>query len=230
MAYMNRLGIWGSKTPFKEFSNFIQAVERRCVGRRKTKPSEDRVMLTFNLCSLILYIRGVGAMEIVAMDMKLRGMYIARQLSFTGVTFKIEEVPLSQKYICMYNKSVRLVSEIWAVNQYGNLFIFVVLVVFESLSAFAPSSGCVHVRSFSRPHSWLMQSNAWRNLCGASSGPLIRGSLNTSVSPPRSAEWSSWPERRSRMERCVFAKFGSVHFKFYLYKVCQEPINGLFCY
>lgn len=49
-------------------------------------------------------------MEIVAMDMKLRGMYIARQLSFTGVTFKIEEVPLSQQYIGMYNKSVKLVS------------------------------------------------------------------------------------------------------------------------
>uniref|UniRef100_A0A8D0AA08 Protein strawberry notch homolog 1 n=1 Tax=Sander lucioperca TaxID=283035 RepID=A0A8D0AA08_SANLU len=80
MAYMNRLGIWGHKTPFREFGNFIQAVERR----------------------------GVGAMEIVAMDMKLRGMYIARQLSFTGVTFKIEEVPLTQKYINMYNKSVRL--------------------------------------------------------------------------------------------------------------------------
>uniref|UniRef100_A0A8C2I9J4 Protein strawberry notch homolog 1 n=1 Tax=Cyprinus carpio TaxID=7962 RepID=A0A8C2I9J4_CYPCA len=80
MAYMNRLGIWGEGTPFKEFTNFIQAVERR----------------------------GVGAMEIVAMDMKLRGMYIARQLSFTGVTFKIEEVPLTQDYIKMYNKSVRL--------------------------------------------------------------------------------------------------------------------------
>lgn len=65
-----------------------------------------------DLYALILYIRGVGAMEIVAMDMKLRGMYIARQLSFTGVTFKIEEVPLSQKYIGMYNKSVRLVSTI----------------------------------------------------------------------------------------------------------------------
>lgn len=49
-------------------------------------------------------------MEIVAMDMKLRGMYIARQLSFTGVTFKIDEVPLTQEYINMYNKSVRLVS------------------------------------------------------------------------------------------------------------------------
>ncbi|KAG7480982.1 hypothetical protein MATL_G00061980 [Megalops atlanticus] len=80
MAYMNRLGIWGEGTPFKEFSNFIQAVERR----------------------------GVGAMEIVAMDMKLRGMYIARQLSFTGVTFKVEEVPLTQDYITMYNKAVRL--------------------------------------------------------------------------------------------------------------------------
>nr|XP_046230400.1 protein strawberry notch homolog 1 isoform X2 [Scatophagus argus] len=80
MAYMNRLGIWGAKTPFREFGDFIQAVERR----------------------------GVGAMEIVAMDMKLRGMYIARQLSFTGVTFKIEEVALTQKYINMYNKSVRL--------------------------------------------------------------------------------------------------------------------------
>lgn len=80
MAYMNRLGIWGEGTPFREFTNFIQAVERR----------------------------GVGAMEIVAMDMKLRGMYIARQLSFTGVTFKIEEVPLTLDYIKMYNKAVRL--------------------------------------------------------------------------------------------------------------------------
>nr|XP_014965097.2 protein strawberry notch homolog 1 isoform X1 [Macaca mulatta] len=80
MAYMNRLGIWGEGTPFREFSDFIQAVERR----------------------------GVGAMEIVAMDMKLRGMYIARQLSFTGVTFKIEEVLLSQSYVKMYNKAVKL--------------------------------------------------------------------------------------------------------------------------
>lgn len=29
MAYMNRLGIWGPKTPFREFGDFIQAVERR---------------------------------------------------------------------------------------------------------------------------------------------------------------------------------------------------------
>lgn len=49
-------------------------------------------------------------MEIVAMDMKLRGMYIARQLSFHGVGFKIEEVPLSSDFVKIYDDSVRLVS------------------------------------------------------------------------------------------------------------------------
>lgn len=50
-------------------------------------------------------------MEIVAMDMKLRGMYIARQLSFHGVTFKIEEVPLPESFKKIYDDSVELVSE-----------------------------------------------------------------------------------------------------------------------
>lgn len=54
-------------------------------------------------------------MEIVAMDMKLRGMYIARQLSFTGVTFKIEEVLLSQSYVKMYNKAVKLVRNLLSI-------------------------------------------------------------------------------------------------------------------
>ncbi|KAJ2940235.1 hypothetical protein O0L34_g11799 [Tuta absoluta] len=80
MAYMVRLGIWGEGTPFPTFMDFINAVEKR----------------------------GVGAMEIVAMDMKLRGMYIARQLSFHGVSFKIEEVPLSDSFKETYDKSVAL--------------------------------------------------------------------------------------------------------------------------
>ncbi|CAH1132025.1 unnamed protein product [Ceutorhynchus assimilis] len=80
MAYMVRLGLWGEGTTFKEFADFISAVEKR----------------------------GVGAMEIVAMDMKLRGMYIARQLSFHGVAFKIEEVPLSKEFEKVYDASVKL--------------------------------------------------------------------------------------------------------------------------
>lgn len=81
MAYMTRLGLWGEGMPFKEFSDFISAVERR----------------------------GVGAMEIVAMDMKLRGIYLARQLSFKGVTFQIDEVPLSPVFIDTYDACVQLV-------------------------------------------------------------------------------------------------------------------------
>ncbi|XP_055854467.1 protein strawberry notch isoform X7 [Episyrphus balteatus] len=80
MAYMVRLGIWGQGTAFPTFNDFIMAVEKR----------------------------GIGAMEIVAMDMKLRGMYIARQLSFHGVTFKIEEVPLSSDFRKIYDDSVEL--------------------------------------------------------------------------------------------------------------------------
>ncbi|XP_017030538.1 protein strawberry notch-like isoform X2 [Drosophila kikkawai] len=80
MAYMVRLGLWGQGTAFGGFNDFITAVERR----------------------------GVGAMEIVAMDMKLRGMYIARQLSFKGVSFRIEEVPLTKEFRKIYDQSVEL--------------------------------------------------------------------------------------------------------------------------
>ena len=48
-------------------------------------------------------------MELVAMDMKLRGMYIARQLSFKGVSFRIENVPISKEFSKVYNDSVKLV-------------------------------------------------------------------------------------------------------------------------
>ncbi|XP_074602022.1 protein strawberry notch isoform X2 [Brevipalpus obovatus] len=80
MAYMVRLGLWGPGTSFPDFNDFISTVEKR----------------------------GVGAMELVAIDMKLRGMYIARQLSFTGVQFRVEEIPLSKRFIKLYNECVEL--------------------------------------------------------------------------------------------------------------------------
>uniref|UniRef100_A0AAY4EJU5 Protein strawberry notch homolog 2 n=1 Tax=Denticeps clupeoides TaxID=299321 RepID=A0AAY4EJU5_9TELE len=82
MIYMSRLGIWGEGTPFKAFEDFLHAIEKR----------------------------GVGAMEIVAMDMKVSGMYIARQLSFSGVSFRIEEIALDNEFKLVYNKAARLVS------------------------------------------------------------------------------------------------------------------------
>ncbi|CAH6779319.1 Sbno2 [Phodopus roborovskii] len=89
MIYMSRLGIWGEGTPFRTFEEFLHAIEKR----------------------------GVGAMEIVAMDMKVSGMYIARQLSFSGVTFRIEEIPLSPAFKQVYNRAARLWAEALSVFQ-----------------------------------------------------------------------------------------------------------------
>ena len=65
---------------FTEFNDFIGAVEKG----------------------------GVGAMEIVAMEMKHRGMYIARQLSFKDVAFKVDEVSLSPEFVKTYDDSVKM--------------------------------------------------------------------------------------------------------------------------
>ncbi|KAM8890033.1 strawberry notch homolog 2b isoform 1-T1 [Synchiropus picturatus] len=83
MIYMSRLGIWGEGTPFRAFDDFLHAIEKR----------------------------GVGAMEIVAMDMKVSGMYIARQLSFSGVSFRIEEIALDSDFKLVYNKAAKLWAE-----------------------------------------------------------------------------------------------------------------------
>ncbi|XP_012862861.1 protein strawberry notch homolog 2-like [Echinops telfairi] len=83
MIYMSRLGIWGKDRPFNTFEEFLHAIERR----------------------------GVGAMEIVAMDMKGTGTYIARQLSFSGVTFHIEEIALAPAFERVYNRAALLWAE-----------------------------------------------------------------------------------------------------------------------
>lgn len=53
MSYMSRLGLWGAGTGFKNSDQFIDALTKA----------------------------GVGAMELVAMDMKRRGVYLGTCLS-----------------------------------------------------------------------------------------------------------------------------------------------------
>ena len=62
MGYMERLGLWGAgNTAFASFSDFMEAVGSR----------------------------GVCALELVAMDMKAQGMYVARTLSYAGANLPI---------------------------------------------------------------------------------------------------------------------------------------------
>lgn len=57
LGYMVRLGLWGTgNTAFADFASFLQAISQR----------------------------GVAALELVAMDLKAQGVYVARTLSFAG--------------------------------------------------------------------------------------------------------------------------------------------------
>lgn len=135
MIYMSRLGIWGEGTPFRTFDDFLHAIEKRFVFPRRhclargsrvvfgmTTPEWENAprsirgaclasaRLSGSVTSACFHVRrGVGAMEIVAMDMKVSGMYIARQLSFSGVSFRIEEIGLDSDFKLVYNKAARLV-------------------------------------------------------------------------------------------------------------------------
>ncbi|XP_011014354.1 PREDICTED: protein strawberry notch isoform X2 [Populus euphratica] len=82
MGYMVRLGLWGDGTCFDVFQKFLGVLEKG----------------------------GVGALELVAMDMKARGMYVCRTLSYKGAEFEIVEAPLEPVMMDMYKKA----AEFWA--------------------------------------------------------------------------------------------------------------------
>nr|CAB3482436.1 unnamed protein product [Digitaria exilis] len=92
LGYMVRLGLWGDGTSFENFQKFLGALEKG----------------------------GVGALELVAMDMKARGMYVCRTLSYKGSDFDVLEAPLDERmmrffrHMCMSAKVpavVRLAEE-----------------------------------------------------------------------------------------------------------------------
>ena len=67
MAYMTRLGLWGEGCGFRTFAEFRRFVEKR----------------------------GTACMELLASDLKGRGAYLARTLSYAGAKFDTVEVPPS---------------------------------------------------------------------------------------------------------------------------------------
>ncbi|WVZ87055.1 hypothetical protein U9M48_033752 [Paspalum notatum var. saurae] len=84
LGYMIRLGLWGEGTSFHNFPQFLGALEKG----------------------------GVGALELVAMDMKARGMYVCRTLSYKGVDFDIVEASLEERMMNMYRKAAEFWSEL----------------------------------------------------------------------------------------------------------------------
>jgi hypothetical protein len=80
MAYATRLGLWGSADPlYPTFEAFEGALSKR----------------------------GVGAMEMLALEMKRKGMFLARTLSWDGAEFHTLEVKLGLEQIASYDGAVR---------------------------------------------------------------------------------------------------------------------------
>ncbi|WVZ94507.1 hypothetical protein U9M48_040390 [Paspalum notatum var. saurae] len=80
LGYMVRLGLWGDGTSFENFHQFLGALEKG----------------------------GMGALELVAMDMKARGMYVCRTLSYKGANFDVLEAQLEERMMSMYKKAAAL--------------------------------------------------------------------------------------------------------------------------
>ncbi|XP_019644077.1 PREDICTED: protein FORGETTER 1-like [Branchiostoma belcheri] len=84
MAFMERLGLWGSGAAFKDFEQFLEAIQRR----------------------------GLGVAEMLAMEMKGSGMYISRGLSFRQAEFVTVEVNLTPQQVKTYDMAAHVWNEL----------------------------------------------------------------------------------------------------------------------
>lgn len=84
LAYLTRLGLWGEGTPFKDFIAFLNTMRDG----------------------------GVGAMELLARDMKANGLYLARSISYDGVNYDTLNHVLAKDEKMIYNDMADFWSEI----------------------------------------------------------------------------------------------------------------------
>ncbi|CAN0095519.1 unnamed protein product, partial [Laminaria digitata] len=87
MGYMTRLGLWGEGTRFDDFGAFLKDIGKR----------------------------GVGAMELVAMQLKAEGRLVSRTLSFEGCEFSLVPLVNSKRQIDAYNTAVHSWQLLWQV-------------------------------------------------------------------------------------------------------------------
>lgn len=79
MAYATRLGLWGSGTPFESFRVFAETMDKR----------------------------GVGALEMLALELKSSGAYVSRGLAWTRCEFDNVECALDESAARDYDAQAR---------------------------------------------------------------------------------------------------------------------------
>mmetsp|Transcript_37967 Transcript_37967/g.61745 ORF Transcript_37967/g.61745 Transcript_37967/m.61745 type:complete len:1109 (+) Transcript_37967:282-3608(+) len=84
LAYMERLGLWGENAPFASFKAFEKSMGKR----------------------------NLGALEMLAMELKGTGMHVSRGLSYREATFEIIEADLTLEQAAIYKNSCEFWMEI----------------------------------------------------------------------------------------------------------------------
>ncbi|KAL4533952.1 hypothetical protein Ndes2526B_g07167 [Nannochloris sp. 'desiccata'] len=80
MAYMSRLGLFGAGSAFPTFEDFLASLKKK----------------------------GISFLELLAMELKGNGFYLARGLSFRSAEFLELEIPLTQDQIHIYDAAVQM--------------------------------------------------------------------------------------------------------------------------
>jgi hypothetical protein len=77
-SYMERMGFWGTGMAFKDCEAFMESMKKR----------------------------GIGFLEMLAMEMKSEGKYVSRGLSFNGTEFMELKIPLTLAQTAVYDDAV----------------------------------------------------------------------------------------------------------------------------
>lgn len=84
MAFMERLGLWGVGAQFRSFEQFIEFVQKK----------------------------GLGMAEMLAMEMKMSGIYVSRGLSYKQAEFSTVEIPLTEEQRKVYDTAAHVWNEL----------------------------------------------------------------------------------------------------------------------
>jgi hypothetical protein len=131
LSYATRLGLWGEGTPFADVHGFI---DQMTAG-------------------------GLATMELVARDMKQLGVYLARSLSFEGVTYSRVEHELTPVQRGIYNR----LAQAWQV----------VLQNFEAALEATKADGSPQAKSAARSAFWSGQQRFFNQVITSMQMPSV---------------------------------------------------------
>ncbi|RQM23948.1 hypothetical protein B5M09_004271, partial [Aphanomyces astaci] len=100
MAYMSRLGLWGPSTSFQGFSEFLRTIKNRGMGAMEMLAIEMKLQGTKPQNGIFLYPLRLHWFHVSV------GKYLSRGLSYVGAEFELDTVVLSDSQRRLYDNAV----------------------------------------------------------------------------------------------------------------------------